>query len=116
MAKRLLNGIGYIPLIIAAIAACWFHYAVFPNVIRGASAIDPAVALPEGIHLIVKLGPYLVSVPILFCFLAVASAWFDSLGKAWVIGTLGALFALFLLFYAYLLSTPLLMYASWSSK
>jgi len=114
--RGLLNGIGYIPLIIAAAAACWFHYANIPEVVRGVTALDPSVALPEGIELIRKLGPYLVSLPILFCFLGIASVGFDSLGKSWVIGTLGGLFALFLLFYGYLLSTPFLMYAAWSSQ
>ena len=42
---ELLNGIGYVPLVIAATAACWFHYANIPEVIRGVKAIDHGVAL-----------------------------------------------------------------------
>lgn len=109
MKSRLANAIGYVPLLVVAGMASWFHATVFPRVSDGAKRFFQATRLPVGFEFVSDHGWFVYVLLVALALAGVLSLRFETLARGWAIGLSGGVLSLVLALYGFGLSTPLLM-------
>jgi hypothetical protein len=107
--SRLVNGIGYLPLLVVSLLVCWFHWTVFPRVLDGVTKVFAGTAMPQPFQLVAEYGWVVGVVPAVLLLLGLSAIRFERLAKGWIVGMLGGGASLVLVLYGFALSAPLLM-------
>ena len=110
--RKVITLLPYSWVFAASCCGAWFHWQFFPEIVDGTTRFIGDIAMfPGGFRLLMNVGTMMYLLPVVNFLLAIASLRIPCLQRPSVISFVASLIAGIYLFYAFLLSTPLLMNA-----